>query len=189
MRIPKVGDIWLVNYPYITPGNMEKIRPAIIKGFKEEHECEGALNVYGFSKLFFDNYLRNLASKNKLTGQVVGLRYFNVFGPQENHKGKMNSLVFQMWNQYKAEGKVKLFGEYGGYGAGEHTRDFIYVKDVVKVNFWFWDHPSKSGIYNCGTGKAHEFNVLAKVANYFQFSTNILEKVWINWSMWIFRKF
>lgn len=149
-----------------------------IKGFKEEHECEGALNVYGFSKLFFDNYLRNLASKNKLTGQVVGLRYFNVFGPQENHKGKMNSLVFQMWNQYKAEGKVKLFGEYGGYGAGEHTRDFIYVKDVVKVNFWFWDHPSKSGIYNCGTGKAHEFNVLAKgVLKHFGESMDKLEYV------------
>ena len=142
-----------------------------LKGFREEHECEGALNVYGFSKLFFDNYLRKYLENNKLTSQVVGLRYFNVFGPQENHKGKMNSLVYQMWNQYKAEGKVRLFGAYGGagpegkfvdYGPGEHTRDFIYVKDVVKVNLWFWKHPAKSGIFNCGTGLAHPFKTLAE---------------------------
>ena len=142
-----------------------------IKGFREEHECEGALNVYGFSKLFFDNYLRKYQENHKLTAQVVGLRYFNVYGVQENHKGKMNSLVYQMWNQYKAEGKVRLFGAYGGpgpegkfvnYGPGEHTRDFIYVKDVVKVNLWFWRHPEKSGIFNCGTGNAHPFKTLAE---------------------------
>lgn len=147
-------------------------------GFREERECEGALNVYGFSKLFFDNYVRQLNVAGKITSQVVGLRYFNVYGPQENHKGKMNSLVFQMWNQYKADGKVRLFGEYGGYGAGEHTRDFIYVKDVVKVNFWFWEHKNKSGIYNCGTGEAHQFNVLAKgVLKHFKASMDKLEYV------------
>ena len=129
-------------------------------GFKEEPACEEALNVYAFSKLFFDNYLRRLLPQAQ--SQVVGLRYFNVYGPQENHKGKMASMVYQMYNQWKAEKKVRLFGEYNGYGPGEQTRDFIYVKDVVKVNFYFWDHPEISGIYNCGTGHAHQFNTLAK---------------------------
>ena len=74
----------------------------------------------------------------------------------------MASMIYQMYNQWKAEGKVRLFGEYDGYGPGEHTRDFIYVKDVVKVNFYFWEHPEISGIFNCGTGHAHQFNTLAK---------------------------
>ncbi len=128
-------------------------------GFREEPACEEALNVYAFSKLFFDNYARRYFGKTK--SQIVGLRYFNVYGPQENHKGKMASMVFQMFNQWNAEGKVKLFDEYNGYGPGEQTRDFIYVKDVVKVNLFFWDHPELSGVYNCGTGHAHQFNELA----------------------------
>jgi ADP-L-glycero-D-manno-heptose 6-epimerase len=131
-----------------------------LHGFREEPACEEALNVYAFSKLFFDNYLRRLLPQAQ--SQVVGLRYFNVYGPQENHKGKMASMIYQMYNQWKAEGKVRLFGEYDGYGPGEHTRDFIYVKDVVKVNFYFWEHPEISGIFNCGTGHAHQFNTLAK---------------------------
>ena len=130
------------------------------RGFKEEPACEEALNVYAFSKLFFDNYLRRLLPSAE--SQVVGLRYFNVYGPQENHKGKMASMVYQMYNQWLAEGQVKLFGAYGGYGPGEQTRDFIYVKDVVKVNFFFWEHPELKGIYNCGTGCAHTFNTLAE---------------------------
>lgn len=77
-------------------------------------------------------------------------------------------MIYQMYNQWKAEHKVRLFGEYAGYGPGEHTRDFVYVKDVVKVNFYFWDHPEISGIFNCGTGHAHQFNTLAKaVLNHF----------------------
>ena len=112
-------------------------------GFREEPACEEALNVYAFSKLFFDNYARRYFGKTN--SQLVGLRYFNVYGPQENHKGKMASMVFQMYNQWLAEKKVKLFDAYGDYGAGEQTRDFIYVKDVVKVNFFFWDHPEISG--------------------------------------------
>ena len=94
-------------------------------GFREEPACEEALNVYAFSKLFFDNYLRRLLPTAQ--SQVVGLRYFNVYGPQENHMGKMASMIFQMYNQWKAEHKVRLFGEYDGYGPGEQTRDFIYV--------------------------------------------------------------
>lgn len=135
-------------------------------GFSEKPECEEALNVYAFSKLFFDNYARRYFDAAE--SQLVGLRYFNVYGPQENHKGKMASMIFQMFNQWKAEGKVKLFEGFDGYGNGEQTRDFIYVKDVVKVNFFFWDHPELKGIYNCGTGHAHTFNTLAKgVLKYF----------------------
>lgn len=135
-------------------------------GFSEKPACEEALNVYAFSKLFFDNYVRRYFDAAE--SQLVGLRYFNVYGPQENHKGKMASMIFQMFNQWKAEGKVKLFEGFDGYGDGEQTRDFIYVKDVVKVNFFFWDHPELKGIYNCGTGHAHTFNTLAKgVLKYF----------------------
>ena len=135
-------------------------------GFSEKPACEEALNVYAFSKLFFDNYARRYFDTAE--SQIVGLRYFNVYGPQENHKGKMASMIFQMFNQWKAEGKVKLFEGIDGYGNGEQVRDFIYVKDVVKVNFFFWDHPELKGIYNCGTGHAHTFNTLAKgVLEYF----------------------
>ena len=135
-------------------------------GFSEKPACEEALNVYAFSKLFFDNYARRYFDAAE--SQLVGLRYFNVYGPQENHKGKMASMIFQMFNQWKAEGKVKLFEGFDGYGDGEQTRDFIYVKDVVKVNFFFWDHPELKGIYNCGTGNSHTFNTLAKgVLKYF----------------------
>lgn len=135
-------------------------------GFSEKPACEEALNVYAFSKLFFDNYVRRYFDKAE--SQIVGLRYFNVYGPQENHKGKMASMIFQMFNQWRAEGKVKLFEGFDGYGNGEQTRDFIYVKDVVKVNFFFWDHPELKGIYNCGTGHAHTFNTLAQgVLKYF----------------------
>ena len=135
-------------------------------GFSEKPACEEALNVYAFSKLFFDNYARRYF--DNVESQIVGLRYFNVYGPQENHKGKMASMIFQMFNQWKAEGKVKLFEGIDGYGNGEQVRDFIYVKDVVKVNFFFLDHPELKGIYNCGTGHAHTFNTLAKgVLKYF----------------------
>ena len=135
-------------------------------GFSEKPACEEALNVYAFSKLFFDNYARRYFDAAE--SQIVGLRYFNVYGPQENHKGKMASMIFQMFNQWKAEGKVKLFEGIDGYGNGEQVRDFIYVKDVVKVNFFFWDHLELKGIYNCGTGHAHTFNTLAKgVLKYF----------------------
>lgn len=145
-------------------------------GFTEKPECEEALNVYAFSKLFFDNYARRYFGKTE--SQIVGLRYFNVYGPQENHKGKMASMVMQMFNQWNKEGKVKLFEGYAGYGPGEQTRDFIYVKDVVRVNFFFWDHPELSGVYNCGTGHAHQFNDLARgVLNYFGAPESKLEYV------------
>jgi len=127
-------------------------------GFREHSECEEALNPYAFSKLFFDRYLRRFRSHNQLQSQVVGLRYFNVYGPNENHKGKMASLVGQMYNKLKETGEITLFEGIDGYGNGEQTRDFIYVKDVVKVNMFFWEHPELSGIFNCGTGHSHTFN-------------------------------
>jgi len=129
-------------------------------GFVEEKRCEEALNVYAFSKLLFDNHVRRVMVADPQI-PVVGLRYFNVYGPQENHKGPMASMIYQMFNQYKREGRVTLFGAYAGYEAGMQLRDFIYVKDVVRVNFYFWDHPQIHGIYNCGTGTAHPFKTLA----------------------------
>ena len=115
--------------------------------------------MYAFSKLFFDNYARRYF--DKADSQIAGFRYFNVYGPQENHKGKMASLVRQMFLEWKQDHKVKLFGSYDGYGPGEQTRDFVYVKDVVKVLFYFWQHPELKGVYNLGTGHAHTFNDMA----------------------------
>src|SRR6478736_587054 len=93
--------------------------------------------------------------------QVAGFRYFNVYGPREQHKGRMASVAFHQFNQLKAEGKVKLFGEYGGYGPGAQMRDFVFIDDVVAVNLWFFDHPDKSGIFNLGSGRAQPFNDVA----------------------------
>lgn len=129
-------------------------------GFSEKPECEKALNVYAFSKLMFDRYVRHILPK--AASQIVGLRFFNVYGPQENHKGKMASIVFQLYNQLQKEGFLKLFQGYDGYEAGEQRRDFIYVKDVVNVNLFFWKNPGLSGIYNCGTGTANTFNAVAR---------------------------
>jgi ADP-L-glycero-D-manno-heptose 6-epimerase len=131
--------------------------------FKESPEFEKPLNVYGYSKLLFDQYARR-ALGNTLENaktQVVGFRYFNVYGPREQHKGRMASVAFHQFHQLRSDGKVKLFGEYGGYGPGGQMRDFISVDDVVAVNLWFFDHPAKSGIFNLGTGRAQPFNDVA----------------------------
>ena len=93
--------------------------------------------------------------------QIAGFRYFNVYGPRETHKGRMASVAFHNFNQFRAEGKVKLFGEYNGYAPGEQTREFVSVEDVAKVNLFFLDHPEKSGIFNLGTGRAQPFNDIA----------------------------
>jgi len=135
--------------------------------FKETPQYELPLNVYGYSKLLFDQRMRRElgddfsgAAKTKAK-QVVGFRYFNVYGPREQHKGRMASVAFHQYNQFKAEGKVKLFGEYGGYGPGEQSRDFVFVDDVVAVNLWFLDNPGKSGVFNLATGRAQPFNDVA----------------------------
>ncbi len=127
-----------------------------LKGFREEIECEYPLNVYAFSKYIFDQYVRNNLSK--ITTQVVGLRYFNVYGQQENHKAKMASVINHFHNEIKNEGKMKLFEGSEGF-----LRDFIYVDDVVNVNLFFFDNPSVKGIFNCGTGKAESFLKIAKI--------------------------
>ncbi len=131
--------------------------------FSESPEFEKPLNVYGYSKLLFDQRLRREIGKRfeNAEAQVAGFRYFNVYGPREQHKGRMASVAFHQFSQYHADGKVKLFGEYGGYAAGAQMRDFVFIDDVVAVNLWFFDHPEKSGIFNLGTGKAQPFNDIA----------------------------
>ena len=135
--------------------------------FREEPAFEHRLNVYGYSKLLFDQRMRRECgsqferTKAGRTNQVVGFRYFNVYGPQEQHKGRMASVAFHQFNQFQSEGRVKLFGEYGGYAAGGQMRDFVYIDDVVAVNLWFFDHPTASGIFNLGTGLAQPFNDVA----------------------------
>ncbi|WP_114972996.1 ADP-glyceromanno-heptose 6-epimerase [Rhodoferax ferrireducens] len=135
--------------------------------FREEPAFERPLNVYGYSKLLFDqrmrrecgvDFQRSIVGK---TGQVVGFRYFNVYGPHEQHKGRMASVAFHQFKQFQLEGKVKLFGDYGGYAPGAQMRDFVFIDDVVAVNLWFFDHPGVSGIFNLGTGRAQPFNDVA----------------------------
>lgn len=120
---------------------------------------ESPLNVYGYSKLLFDQVLRR--QFGQLAAPVVGLRYFNVYGPREQHKGRMASVAFHNMNQYRAEGHVRLFGGWDGYPDGGQMRDFVYIDDVVDVNLFFLDNPQVSGIFNCGTGKAQPFNDVA----------------------------
>jgi ADP-L-glycero-D-manno-heptose 6-epimerase len=127
--------------------------------FSEQPQFERPLNVYGFSKLLFDDVVRRLLPN--ASSQVVGLRYFNVYGPREQHKGRMASVAFHHFNQIRDTGKVRLFGEYGGYGPGQQARDFIYVDDVVAVNLWFLAHPQCSGVFNLGSGRAQAFNDVA----------------------------
>jgi ADP-L-glycero-D-manno-heptose 6-epimerase len=127
--------------------------------FREEPQFEQPLNVYGYSKLLFDNVVRRMLAS--ATAQVAGFRYFNVYGPREQHKGRMASVAFHQFHQFREGGKVKLFGEYGGYAAGMQSRDFVFVDDVVAVNLWFLQHPEASGIFNLGTGRAQPFNDVA----------------------------
>jgi len=127
--------------------------------FREERRCEKPLNVYGYSKFLFDQLVRRLLPQN--TSQVAGFRYFNVYGPNEAHKGRMASVAYHAYQQLLSSGKVKLFVGSAGYGNGEQRRDFVYVEDVVDVNLWFLERPDLSGLFNCGTGRAQSFNELA----------------------------
>ena len=131
--------------------------------FKEEPAFEAPLNVYGYSKLLFDQVMRRKlgAQLQQAKTQVVGFRYFNVYGPHEQHKGRMASVAYHQFHQFKTEGRVKLFGEYGGYAPGAQMRDVVFVDDVVDVNLWFFDHPEQSGIFNLGSGRAQPFNDVA----------------------------
>ncbi|MDR5903901.1 ADP-glyceromanno-heptose 6-epimerase [Franzmannia qiaohouensis] len=128
--------------------------------FVEAPEHERPLNVYGYSKLLFDQYVR--ARWEQFSSQVVGFRYFNVYGPREQHKGKMASVAYHHHTQVRAGENPKLFGAWDGYDAGMQSRDFVYVGDVVDVNLWFLDHPEQSGIFNLGSGRAEPFKAIAE---------------------------
>jgi ADP-L-glycero-D-manno-heptose 6-epimerase len=129
-------------------------------GFQVGRPHERPINMYAYSKFQFDQYVRRVSAS--ITSQVVGLRYFNVYGPREQHKGAMSSTIFHFNRQLLADGCVRLFEGCDGYADGEQQRDFVHVQDVVDVNVWFWQHPQHSGIYNVGTGKAETFNTVAK---------------------------
>ena len=132
--------------------------------FREEPAFERPLNVYGWSKLLFDNVVRRALPAARI--QIAGFRYFNVYGPREQHKGRMASVAYHQFNQWRQDQRVRLFGEYGGYGPGEQRRDFVFVADVVAVNLWFFEHPAASGVFNVGSGRAQPFNdVAAAVVN------------------------
>lgn len=126
--------------------------------FAEDRAHEKPLNVYGYSKFLFDQVVRRRLAD--LRAPVIGLRYFNVYGPREAHKERMASVAFHHFNQFLAHGRVKLFEASHGYASGEQRRDFIHVDDVVAVNLFFWERPS-TGIYNLGTGRAQSFNDVA----------------------------
>jgi len=131
------------------------------KTFKEDDRAaERPLNVYGYSKLLFDQYVRRHAAR--ALAQVAGLRYFNVYGPGEAHKGSMASVAFHLRRQVVEQGEARLFEGSGGYAAGEQRRDFVYVGDVASVNLWLLDHPRVSGIFNVGTGASASFNDVAR---------------------------
>jgi ADP-L-glycero-D-manno-heptose 6-epimerase len=127
--------------------------------FTESREHESPLNVYAYSKFLFDQVVRR--RWHKRSAQIVGLRYFNVYGPREQHKGRMASVAFHFFNQFRADGYVKLFEGCDGYANGGQLRDFVSVEDVVKVNMHFLDNQDQSGIFNLGTGRAQSFNDVA----------------------------
>jgi ADP-L-glycero-D-manno-heptose 6-epimerase len=127
----------------------------------ETPECEGPLNVYAYSKLLFDHYVRRLSPEVGST--VVGLRYFNVYGPRESHKGRMASMVWQLYRQLRGAGVARLFEGTDGYGPGEQRRDFVFVGDAVEVNLFFAEGPPTRGVFNVGTGTSRSFNDIANV--------------------------
>jgi len=129
------------------------------KEFVEDPLFENPLNVYGYSKIQFDRYVRRVAPNPG--SQVVGLRYFNVYGPREQHKGSMASVAFHFNNQIRDSGEARLFAGTDGFGDGEQVRDFVYIDDICKVNLWFLDNPDSIGIFNAGTGRAQSFNDVA----------------------------
>ncbi|MGH7814250.1 MAG: ADP-glyceromanno-heptose 6-epimerase [Candidatus Binataceae bacterium] len=128
--------------------------------FTAAPENERPLNLYGRSKLEFDNRVRSIIPN--ATSTIAGLRYFNVYGPREAHKGRMASMVYQLYRQLKETGRARLFAGSGGYADGEQRRDFVFVDDVVRVNLEFGGGPARTGIFNVGAGEARTFNEAAR---------------------------
>jgi ADP-L-glycero-D-manno-heptose 6-epimerase len=128
--------------------------------FRESPENEAPLNLYGRSKLIFDNYVRSILPS--ITSTVVGLRYFNVYGARETYKGRMASMIYQLYGQLRRDGRARLFEGSGGFAAGEQRRDFVSVFDVINVNLFFAGGPVRKGIFNVGTGQARTFNEVVK---------------------------
>ena len=128
--------------------------------FREQRSHEEPLNVYGYSKHLFDQHVRR--QMDRFQSQVVGLRYFNVYGPRENHKGTMASVAFHLNSQLLDSGRLRLFEGCDGYADGEQRRDFVYVGDTCKVKLWLLDNPKVSGIFNVGTGRSQSFNDVAR---------------------------
>ncbi len=135
--------------------------------FTEEPANERPLNVYGYSKLVFDDYVRRLIPEMKST--VLGLRYFNAYGPREQHKGRMASVMHHFTKQLKETGTIWMFEGSGGYADGEQRRDFVFVRDLAKINMFFVGllpgHPSRKavhGVVNAGTGEARTFKAVAE---------------------------
>ncbi len=130
------------------------------RGFRVDRSCEHPINMYAYSKFQFDQYVRPLLAKTR--SPIVGFRYFNVYGPREQHKGTMSSTAFHFNRQVIEQKIAKLFEGCDGMANGEQKRDFVHVDDVVDVNLWFLDHPEQRGIYNVGTGRAETFNEVAR---------------------------
>jgi ADP-L-glycero-D-manno-heptose 6-epimerase len=130
------------------------------QGFREQRACEQPINMYAYSKFLFDQRVRRAQRAHDT--QVVGLRYFNVYGPRETHKGSMASTALHFNNQLLADGAARLFQGIDGIADGEQQRDFVFVEDCVAVNLWFLDHADRSGIFNVGTGRAQTFNDVAQ---------------------------
>jgi ADP-L-glycero-D-manno-heptose 6-epimerase len=136
-------------------------------GFRVERACEHPINMYAYSKFQFDQYVRQIMPETK--SPIAGFRYFNVYGPREQHKGSMSSPAYHFNRQVIEQKKARLFEGCDGLANGEQKRDFVYVEDVVKVNLWFLDHPEQRGIFNLGTGRAETFNSVARaVINWHQ---------------------
>jgi ADP-L-glycero-D-manno-heptose 6-epimerase len=127
--------------------------------FREEREHEAPLNIYGYSKFLFDQVVRRRLPD--ADSQIAGFRYFNVYGPNEAHKGRMASVAYHFFNQFQSDRRVSLFQGRDGYADGEQKRDFVSVEDVVEVNMHFLERPALSGIFNLGTGRAQTFNDVA----------------------------
>ncbi len=128
--------------------------------FQECLAYEKPINMYGYSKFLFDQYVRRVLPE--ADSPLVGLRYFNVYGPREQHKGSMSSVAYHLTQQLQTDGLVKLFEGSDGYTDGEQRRDFVHIDDVVAVNLWCMDNPQVSGIFNVGTGRSQSFNDVAR---------------------------